>query len=115
MSEEIIHRCSKCTQVVPIALIEEKKLKRLISQRRAIAKRKAAGLNVGRKRTVDRERAIELLNKGLSCTEIAKAMGVSRQSISYIKNNHEDPFNERDLWLEDGNAAEIAVRRFHQS
>ena len=50
-------------------------------QREGIAKAKAAGRYKGRQASIDGDRILELQAKGLSATEIAKFMSISRASV----------------------------------
>jgi DNA invertase Pin-like site-specific DNA recombinase len=50
-------------------------------QREGIDKAKAAGVYKGRKRTVDAVEVLRMLDTGLKPTAIAKALGISRQSV----------------------------------
>ena len=45
---------------------------------------KAAGVQFGRKRTIDRAKLLELKNSGMGGTELAKAMGIGRSTVYKI-------------------------------
>ena len=54
-------------------------------QAEGIAKAKAKGVYLGRKKTIDSTRVYELTNKGMGASQIARELGISRQSVYSIQ------------------------------
>ena len=52
---------------------------------------KIRGVKFGRKRTVDRERALAMKNKGVGATEIARNLRIGRSTVYKILKDHETP------------------------
>jgi DNA invertase Pin-like site-specific DNA recombinase len=53
-----------------------------------IAKAKAKGVYLGRKKSIDDCRVLELAGKGLGASQIARDMGIARQSVYRILKQH---------------------------
>ena len=53
-------------------------------QAEGIAKAKAKGVYLGRKKTIDDSRVLELSHQGLGASQIAREMGITRQSVYRI-------------------------------
>ena len=53
-------------------------------QAEGIAKAKAKGVYLGRKRSIDDKRVYELSQRGLAASSIAREMGITRQSVYRI-------------------------------
>ncbi|WP_445164654.1 helix-turn-helix domain-containing protein [Nitrosomonas supralitoralis] len=47
------------------------------------------GVKFGRKRTVDREKALALKNKGVGATDIARNLGIGRSTVYKILKEHD--------------------------
>ena len=54
-------------------------------QAEGIAKAKAKGVYLGRKKTIDSTWVYELTNKGMGASQIARELGISRQSVYRIQ------------------------------
>ncbi|SCZ84505.1 recombinase family protein [Nitrosomonas mobilis] len=52
---------------------------------------KIRGVKFGRKRTVDREKALAMKDKGVGATDIARNLGIGRSTVYKILKDHETP------------------------
>ena len=69
-------------QLQMLAAFSEYERKMILKrQREGIAKAKARGVYLGRRATIDADKIKQLKSEGLNVTEIARQMGISRQSV----------------------------------
>lgn len=73
--------CSTCKQLIPWELIEQRERNRGKNVREGLARRKAAGLNVGRPKERDDKAILRLRLAGLTITQIAKELKCSRAAV----------------------------------
>lgn len=72
------------TILAAVAQAERERIMERTNEGRAAAK--AKGVKFGKKRSIDRERVVELFTKGMNKTQIAKALECSRPAIVKILN-----------------------------
>jgi AraC-like DNA-binding protein len=74
-------RCSRCTQIIPKRVVDEKRRARAENARRSAAKARSNGTHYGRRKIRNDDQIKALRRQGLTMREIAKEIGLSTSAV----------------------------------